>query len=425
MAFRLKRADGQCCGCEELVDPCHCTEPLSLGCRHAAGSYTLAIALSCSTRTGEATLVGCSAFTAPSTPPKKYRRATHAGSVGGCNYTNSGCSGGNQFRLDRSGALIFDVATGVSSSTAKEDIFTGSGCPAAVTLNSTQNFGACAGAFAANSQYTATSTATTTTRTARAGCVADAFVPGLYVDATGSHTITLSSEDTEADARARSTPSAWGSFAACGGLPCCEAYATTRGAGVFTFSYQDARLKADYGGMGAGLGFTLSVEVDYAPVGGGTLAFYTTLDAALTADGSGAGTHTFTLPDPPSGYSFFAVDYVVELTAAPSAPETWGACTEVADDWAGQSFDRASGVLTYNFAQRRAKWITPAVGVTRTVRFTWERTVYGAGAWSDYGHTDASVTGLAGPAESWTDWVDVPNEVGYQTRLKEARMLPP
>jgi hypothetical protein len=424
MAFRLTRADGRCCSCEELDDPCHCTEPISLACRHVAGSYTLAIALSCSTRTGTATLCGHSEFTTPSTPPRKFRRKAASGTIVQCLHSDASCvSPAASSRYVYAGTCDYDSTTCATANSLSVTQYNGASSCTANTFVSTTALGCDFGdgtTASANCNRDTVVSSTNITVTCTAACCPGA---GNLIE-TGGRTISLSNEDTEAQARTRSSPSAWSAFTACGGLPCCEAYATDRGAGVFTLSYQDARLKTDYSGLGAGMSFALSVEVDYVPIGGGTLADFTTLQAALVADGAGAGTHTFDMPTPPSGFSYFAVDYSVELTSTPTAPETWATCVGLVNDWAGQEFVRGTGVLTYNFAQRRARWLSPVVGVTRTVRFSWERTVYGAGAWSDFGYTDVSVTGVAGPAESWTNWVNVPNELGFQTRLKEARMLP-
>lgn len=67
MAAIVKPVSGSgCCDCADVVDPCSCADGCLLQCR---------------TKAGIAELCGYEAFTAPETPPKKYRRKTITGGM--------------------------------------------------------------------------------------------------------------------------------------------------------------------------------------------------------------------------------------------------------------------------------------------------------------------------------------------------------
>lgn len=243
----------------------------------------------------------------------------------------------------------------------------------------------------------------------------------------GSRVWQLSDEDTEDDAVARATASGWSSYGGCfSGLPCCEASRTARGAGVFTFTYAEARVKLVFSGLLSGSSATIYLTVYYRDLATLATGEHSVISANVTADGSGAGEHVFDIPNPPTGFAYYAQSASYEITDLNIDPATWSACVVAGDGWAGQLYaSPPSEGVAYNFVQHRAAWPGAALGVTRTVRFYWETSVYGADSWSDDGYTDVPITGVSLPAVTYTDWVDVPNEEGFQTRLRNARLLPP
>jgi hypothetical protein len=152
---------------------------------------------------------------------------------------------------------------------------------------------------------------------------------------------------------------------------------------------------------------------------------HSTLSDLSTADVAGAGTVDFDVPSPPSGYAHYvnSVTYEIVTPGTGGDPETWEAC-DLGEDASGQ-LTLENGDIVYNFVQMRAAWWGAVPGVTRTIRFYWQSAPYGTDAYYDDGYTDVPVTGVSLPAVSATAWVDVPYSEGIQTRLRNARLLPP
>lgn len=412
------------------TSPCECCAgSLPTECRNEGDTLTLSTTPLCSTRTGTATLVGHSEFTSPSSPPKKYLVKTASGQSRACEWNSPGCTG-TQSGADRtefSGTCTYDAGTGLPTNTLNAAIYsqTGAiGCPGSPTFSSNSSL-ACDFEWTPAAAWTENKTATSYSQTNNGSC--NITGGGKYRQgvAGDTRTLALTSEDTEASARARSTPTAWSAYGGCAdGVPCCEASTTARGAGVFSFDYTEAKLRITVGGMVAGAAFEIRVSVYSRNLTTLVEAPYSVLTDSATADGSGAATLDFDLPVPASNFALFANSYVAEITALNIDPETWAGCVDESDTIAFQLYIDDPEGFSYNFVQLRAYWPGAVPEQERTVRFYWERTVWGEGAWSDLGYTDAAITGEYLPTVSYTDWVDVPNEEGFQTRLKRAALLP-
>lgn len=432
MAMRLAASGGECCPCSERPEPCSCKIVLPTECRHSGGALSVSATFLCSTRNGTAELCGYDEFTSPSSPPKRYRRKTFSGTFTSSFYPSGACSGGaagcDQYTL--SGARYYDASTCAHTAAASLSYRT-DGCMNCGALGSPSVESQGESLPAPGGGITSESVARTVV--ARTGNGVCGFVGTggscQYRRATsGDLRMALSEEDTEADARARASVSSWSSWGLCAGgvLPCCESYTTARGSG-FSFAWVEARLKVEYAGLIAGVSATLYVALTVRDLATDDTDDWGVASAALSPDGSGEGAAEIDIPIPPSGYAIGASSLSYELSGRPSDPETWSACTEESDGWAGQLHVAGPPeTLTYRFAQHRAKWPDAVEDVMRTARFFWSRRAWGSsGEWLDFGFTDASITGAAGPTESWSNWVDVPNEEGWETRLREAVLLPP
>lgn len=426
MAHRLKASGGECCPCSERPEPCSCKIVLPTECRHSGGVLSIYSTFLCSTRGGDAELCGYNEFTSPSSPPKRYRRKTFSGRLTTSFYPAGACSGAaagcDEYTL--SGARYYDATTCAHTAAASLSYRTDS-CMSCGALGAPSVESQGESLPAPGGGITSESVARTVV--ARTGNGVCGFVGTggscQYRRATsGDLRMALSEEDTEADARERAVGD-WSEYGACAfGLPCCESYTTARTG--FSFSFQEARLKVECDGLLPGVSAALILAIGSRDLATEEVDDYGTTGASLSPDGSGEGEVVIDIPTPPSGYALFAASARYELSGRPNDPETWASCVLDSDGWAGQLFAEGDPAgLTYNFAQHRAEWPAAVEGVTRTVRFWWERRPYGAGDWIDFGFTDESVTGAVS-GETWSEWVDVPSEEGWQTRLKEAVLLP-
>lgn len=418
MAMRLTKAEGLCCECEDQTG-CACQVIIPTECRHTGGILTIATTPSCSTRGGTATLCGHSEYEPPSVPPRKYRRKTFSGRVKSRNFDSSGCTGSSYTITDTySGAEVFNRDTCAFSSTAQQVRVDDRLGVSTFSISEIGLFGACGD--------TAQLTPTTRRIIGFSGCCVFGGFSLLRIEDSAEERLDLA--DTEADARARAGLSGWSAYVPCPtGLPCCEASASARSAGEFTFDFTEARFRASYSGALDGTQLRIYVTFYFRDLVTLATGDYGVSALTTTADASGEGVVDVDVPQPPSGYAYGVSELRYEIRDLGSAapPESWPECAAVGDSWAGQLYIAATGDLAYNLVQHRALWPEATAGVTRTARLFWESTDYGAGAWAPDGYTDVAITGVALPALSWSDWINVPNEEGVQRRLMRAELRPP
>jgi len=250
------------------------------------------ISMLCRQRGGTASLVGCSAYTSPSSPPKKYRRAQLSGSSTSDEWTNQFCSGpfdAGTVTCVYTGFIQYDAGTGLPT-TGGSTVCNG------VPIGT----GAACGTFAEQCNVTYTYTPTTATRVDTANCCIQPN--GNYLKSRASaesFVATLSDEDTNDDAIARLLAGAggtWGGWSAtandgsaCAPSVCCLAQWSIRTTG-FDIAYNEAQFRVD--GTSAGLtpltNYTIKVDI-YRRVSGslGAYTLFETQDFPITTDADG------------------------------------------------------------------------------------------------------------------------------------------
>ncbi len=205
--------------------------------------------LSCRTRGGTASLVGCAEYTTPSSPPKRYRRSAMSGATDTNYYTfsDSACATppSNTTHCTYTAFTQYSVTTGLPTDGGSIDCGSGPGpggnqciaCPADTCMH----IYVCA--------------PTTIQRMTTGNCCFDGGGSNVYFKKiSDTLTWTLSDEDTEDDAIDRllagagGTWSAWapvgdGTGGTCVGYLCCQANYQQRTG--FSFGYHEAQFKAD------------------------------------------------------------------------------------------------------------------------------------------------------------------------------------
>lgn len=249
------------CQCSANVDPCNC-----------AGAT---VSLECRQRTGVATIRGWSELTDPSLPPRKYKIAQYSGSATARKYSDNvdvGCGEGN-----------IDTTTVAASGQKAWNVVTDTQEPSAATLTwtyvqtsglPTTDGGSCtvpgapvgvgffmSGCSSRLNEFNVDADTKTRMRRGIWGAVVTVppgdpdypaigcreittTTPDFALEAEGVVEINLTSEDTEDDAIDRSG-AVWSAWTT-GPTGVCCAGKETRGAGDFTFGFNDAeyRLKA-------------------------------------------------------------------------------------------------------------------------------------------------------------------------------------
>ncbi len=246
---------------------CTCCTPCVLG------------TLSCRTRGGTATLCGFSELTSPTTPPRKYRKCTNDQST---TITCSGACGG-------SGSFTCTDSPNPTYPQYNKDTcgFTGG-----VRLQCTDGFGYdtdCYDRFSpgCNIRFTTTQTSITPFLTSGDACCGGTGCGnGLATSVSGS--ITISDEDTEADALARlmaGSGGTWSSWSA-GSSTTCLAQYQQRTTG-FSFQYQEAQWRITASGLTPGKTYDTPIQYWRRTYGSGSYTLYSSVTASGAADGSG------------------------------------------------------------------------------------------------------------------------------------------
>lgn len=244
----------------------------------------------CRIRGGTAALCGYDEFTSPSTPPKKYRRKTLAGTFNRQVYVGAGCvtTNCNDF-YTYSGHCDYDAATcalTVGGQVARTGTCPNNTNPICDLLVNQEGIGYVGDVLV--------STQTVQTLTNDKACY-HAF-PSVRCLTDGA-TATLSIEDTETAAIARLLAGAggtWGAWitsgaAGCTGTPpsCCLARFEQRTT-LFTFVYQESQWRITDTGLTPSTLYYGYVQIYRRTFGTGSYVLYKTLTVSGTTDGAGA-----------------------------------------------------------------------------------------------------------------------------------------
>lgn len=286
------------------------TTPTTCLCCGTAEAATL----KCRYRGGTGTLIGCSEFTSPSSPPKKYRRITNSGSATSKYWSNSSCSGaeigGDTVTCNYSGWGQYDKTTGTLTQGGSTVCNGG-------TMSTGQT---CTGTHADACDSYWLNTPTVLSRLSTGACCNAGG--GLYGKETADTLQqTLSDEDLESDAIARllagggGTWSSWttvgdGTGGTCVATTCCRAQYEQRTT-LFTFAYNEAQFRVELGGLTPSTLYYTHVEIYRRVQGsGGSFTHYSTIILSATTDGSGNFSVDGDVPND-EGYESYAASATV------------------------------------------------------------------------------------------------------------------
>lgn len=253
---------------------------------------SVATTLQCRTRAGTATLCGVSEFTAPSSPPKKYRTQTISGMMTICFFSGTPClvaaTDGQGYRW--SGAYTYSATTCATTNGMVEAHFPGDGTPAICGVSAVSDGSTTPGQpfqpVYGPGYATIVETPTTQTWTYGGSCTALVGFPPNSTK-TGTAVVTLSNPDTDADAIARfqaGTP--YGAWAPCATpATCCLAGFQQRTA--FTFGYADAQYRIAAAGVTPSRAVCAAIDIYRRPYGVGPYALFETLFVTGNSDGAG------------------------------------------------------------------------------------------------------------------------------------------
>jgi hypothetical protein len=220
---------------------------------------------------GTASLGGISELDSPNVPPKKYRKQELGGAYMTCFHHSVGC-GGPIYGTDAqeiSGLYEYDAITLAVTNTQLGDILGITGqCASAYSYGNTFPIALLFTNIVASGNGGQTVVTTQTRQEAtRNGCIV-AGAPGdaiKYQTKTGGAGMgwwrQLSIEDTEDDAIVRSVPSGSGTSPI--------SYRETRGAGDFSFSWQDSTFSATATDLVSGFGYEVAIDILTENYGGG------------------------------------------------------------------------------------------------------------------------------------------------------------
>lgn len=263
---------GHCCECNQLSG-CDC-------------EYTVACALACRTKGGDATLIGFPEYCDPSDPPKRYRQRDFFGNNPLQGYGPAMCTGGPTGTANprQSGSMIYDALTGVLTDTSS---FADGAAPL------TPITGACVNSSGCESNATISQTDYSIT-----GNDACCNVGGEWRKAQGVRGESLSEEDTEADAEARIKAGItdWTPCADC--LTTCSAFRTDRaGTSDVVFGFRNVQTKCSWTAI---IGGTYNVRINFARRVLGTSGPYLDLgmpfESIVSADVTSESTDWVDLP---------------------------------------------------------------------------------------------------------------------------------
>lgn len=219
---------------------------------------------------GTATLCGFSEYTTPSSPPKKYLRQDYSGTVSWCIFGNGACSGNvlgaNRGKDIYTGGVVYDPSTCSPTNTGSTARYNSVGTsPCADNAN---NFIANSAISNPSNPFANTLGAASaawdqsTSRTIKS-LVGDPVCSGGSFGqiGAGSAFCELNDEDTEDDAIARSA-----STPGTANL----AYRESRGAGDFTFLWQNSIVTVNATGLSPGINYRITLSTNIENYGGGS-----------------------------------------------------------------------------------------------------------------------------------------------------------
>lgn len=282
---------------------------------------TVAATLSCRTRGGTASLVGHSEWSGyESSPPKKYLNKDFGGTMHCKTWAHSGdpCS---SLALDcvhaLSGGCHYSAADGSVTIDNGLRTTTGPSDPSYCTPGTYPL--SCGGGMPGplcTGYDCGTITETTATLIVRTGTEVCAWCGDAYADhsVTGSNSVILSIEDTEANAISRllsGMGGVWSGYAA-GSSTTCLADWQQRTTG-FSFAYQESQFQIEKTGLLPDTSYAVTVDVMRQVFGTGSFELYQTITVAGETDGS--GNLTISDQDVPNlvGYETYVTNAQVQL----------------------------------------------------------------------------------------------------------------
>lgn len=210
---------------------------------------------------GTATLVGISEYTTPSSPPKKYLKQVLSGASVVCAIPAPGPIPPTYEVRSYSGQYEYDPDTGLPTNNQlrQDRNQAGGACGGTppVTGTAVPALSPWFSDYAVPSAWSHVLARITDTYTGIAG-----FIAFFCQSTSGVSVATLTDEDTEDNAIARSTPSGSGVSP--------ESYKETRGAADFTFLWQNSIFSARAVGLAANTGYIVTLDILTENYGGGS-----------------------------------------------------------------------------------------------------------------------------------------------------------
>jgi hypothetical protein len=239
------------------------------------------IALSSTSNSGTATMVGLPEYVSASLPPKLYRTQTLSGDVPECAYNGPNCtnyagSAGGMFRV--SGTTLYDISTGAAVNTQYADFFGSDGTQCGYS-NTYIVHDSIVNPYvttipAALSLATQTNTPTLRRYDYDGSCSNPSA--GVGYRYYGYHQGALTDEDTITDAIARSSKTAGTSL---------TAETQGRGAGTYAFNYVAVAYALSASALVNGYNYSASVQLTELNYGGGGVPLVTSRSYGFTAGG--------------------------------------------------------------------------------------------------------------------------------------------
>lgn len=266
--------------------------------------------MSCRTRGGTATLIGCPEFGTPSVPPRSYRRTDGSGSHTSSLFSDGGCTapiGGSSVTCVATYWLQYDAVTGAITTGGNN---TCNGVPGpGITACAPPPANICWETYTPISQTVWISVPTV-------NCCNMGDGTWRKNGGTDHLTITLSDEDTETDAISRLLAGAGGTWSAytqvgdgtgatCLATSCCLAQYAQRTTG-FTFAYGEAQFKAVMTLLDPTTAYVATFQV-YRRLQGSSDPWVLLLESAFGFTTDGSGNYTITDQDVPNleGYETY------------------------------------------------------------------------------------------------------------------------
>lgn len=278
MSVRIK---GCGCDCAAMpADPC-------VAC--GGGRYQI----ECRSRAGTATLCGYSEYTTPSTPPKKYRRKTFGGNLFARIMTTCDV-GGTVLRTHESSFSGVNLYNALTCAVTRGSASTGTalGHTAFDDINNTSFADSYVDGDGGHSLETLTRTSKSVVYVPGIGCPQICGTCCSSRDTTcAAATEQLAMEDKEEDAMARS-PAEWSNW---GGVVGCCTTKAARGAGVFSFAYEQSEYRLRFAGAA---GSVVNVELTFTRTG----------FAPFTTVVQGFPTSPSFPTDPETGWTVFQIE---------------------------------------------------------------------------------------------------------------------